>query len=116
MSVRKAADMLGLSIGYLSQLETGKITWPNADVRRRIAQWLGVSHLDVIMLTGEITADEIQAVGSEGIAEPDPNDPSGELCTLIRRVNWYGRPDRVQYLRGLIDSMIEVDRQYKESV
>src|SRR5690242_8196250 len=116
LSVRKAAELLGMSTAYLSQLETGKVGLPSADVRRRVAQWLGISHLDVLLLTGEITEDEIQATGKSGIAEPDPKNPAADLCALIQSVNWYGRSDRVQYVRGLIESMIEVDRQYKENV
>ena len=116
LSVRKAAEMLGLSIGYLSQLETGKITWPNADVRRRIASWLGVSHLEVILLTGELTPDEITTAGMQGVTEADPNDARPALYALIDQVNWYGRPDRVGYIRVILQEMINVDRQYKETV
>jgi len=114
LNIRKAAELLGISITYLSQLETGKVGLPSADVRRRLAQWLGVSHLDVLVMTGEITEEEVSATGKVGTVTPDPNDVRPRLCALIDQVNWYGIPDRARYVRVMLEEMIEYDRQEKE--
>jgi transcriptional regulator with XRE-family HTH domain len=110
------AQALGIRNTYLSQLESGKINTPSADVRRRLAQWLGVSHLDVLVMTDEIRPEEVAESGKVGVAAANGNDPAHELHALIDQINWYGRPDRVLYLKGLLDSMVAVDRQYKEEV
>ena len=114
LNIRKAAELLGISITYLSQLETGKVGLPSADVRRRLAQWLGVSHLDVLVMTGEITAEEVTTTGKVGTVTPDPNDARPELHALIDQVNWYGRPDRAGYIRAILEEMRNVDAHYKE--
>jgi transcriptional regulator with XRE-family HTH domain len=52
-----AADA-GLSKSELSALESGKIKLPSADKRRRLAAALDVTHLDLLVAAGELTADE----------------------------------------------------------
>lgn len=116
LSMRQAAEALGITHGYLSQLETGKITLPNADVRRRLAGWIGVSHLDLLVLIGEIREDEITEAGKSGISPVRAESPAAELYALMDQINWYGRPDRVSYVKGLLSSMVDVDRQYREDV
>jgi transcriptional regulator with XRE-family HTH domain len=113
---RAVAADLGIANTYLSQLESGKIDTPSPAVRRRLAQYLGVSHLDVLIMCGEISADEVAESGRGGIREAGPDEPAHELHALIDQVNWYGRPDRVLYLKGLLDSMVAVDQQYKDEV
>jgi transcriptional regulator with XRE-family HTH domain len=113
---RAVAADLGIANTYLSQLESGKIDTPSPAVRRRLAQYLGVSHLDVLIMCGEIAADEVAESGRGGIREAGPDEPAHELHALIDQVNWYGRPDRVLYLKGLLDSMVAVDQQYKDEV
>lgn len=116
LSQMDVGKILGIRNTYVSQLESGKIQSPGAEVRRRIAQWLGVTHLDVLLMTDEIRPEEVEDAGKVGITRDDPSSPAHELHALIDQINWYGRPDRVLYLKGLLDSMVAVDRQYKEEV
>ena len=56
------ASASGLTKSYISELERGKIALPNADIRRRLARALGVSHLDLLVAAGEITSAELGTV------------------------------------------------------
>lgn len=75
-------EMLGLSgkAGQtaVSDIERGVTKWPDADRRRRLAVALGVTHLEIIVATGELRNDEIPAEG-----EPRPlvgkTDPRGKI-------------------------------------
>lgn len=49
----------GISRAYLSQIESGRVSFGSADIRRRIAAELGIRHADLIVAAGELTADEI---------------------------------------------------------
>ncbi len=82
-SVTSLATRVGIGKSHLSQIEKGKITLPGADARRRLAKILGISHLDLLVLAGEVTDDEIAGTGSEGIVF-DKNDPRIEVANLLR--------------------------------
>lgn len=53
------AERVGLKRSHLSLIESGKIALPSADVRRRIAAELGVRHVDLLVIAGELAPDEI---------------------------------------------------------
>ncbi len=77
-------ESVGIDKGYVSQIESGKIAFPNADLRRRLAAALGVRHIDLIIAAGELRPDEVPG------PQPVPrnlNDPVERLCDLIRRVD-----------------------------
>ena len=75
------ADAAGLQRAHLSEIERGKIALPNADIRRRLAKALGVSHLDLLVAAGEITRAELGSV--EGRVEVDPDDPRQALAARV---------------------------------
>src|SRR5690349_19346981 len=83
LNQREAAAQIGIANTYLSQLETGKVGLPSGEVRRRLARFLGISHLDLLLMLGEITADEIAETGQSGVIEPDPKDPRVALRDLL---------------------------------
>jgi transcriptional regulator with XRE-family HTH domain len=91
---------------HVTQIESGKIGLPSVEVRRRLAQAMGVSHLDLLMAAGEISADEIQKVGVEGVAIDAPEIV--ELVDDLRAVEL--TPVRVRALRGVIHTFREGDK------
>lgn len=63
------ADASGIDRPYLSQIESGKVALPGAGVRRQLASALGLRHIDILIASGEITADEVEGL-------PDPDSPA----------------------------------------
>jgi transcriptional regulator with XRE-family HTH domain len=61
MSQTELATALGLTRSHLSQIEKGKIALPNADIRRRLALALGVSHQAILVAAGELSEEEAGA-------------------------------------------------------
>lgn len=79
------AEAAGISSAHLNQIEKGKIAVPNADLRRKLAKALGVSHLDILIATGEIDAEEVRAIGVEGMVE---EGPTYHLQEVLTRYDW----------------------------
>jgi transcriptional regulator with XRE-family HTH domain len=61
------ADRIGLNRAHLSQIESGKIGLPAADIRRRLAAALGVRHVDLLIAAGELTPDEAGVPARESL-------------------------------------------------
>lgn len=45
----------------------GKVTLPQIDARRRLAKELGISHLELLVIVGELDASEVQEAGAQGV-------------------------------------------------
>lgn len=103
MSQTALAEMVGVTRGYLSTLESDKIGLPSADTRRRLAKALGVTHLDLLVAAGEITREEIRAAGAEGVVERDPSSLVAQLCAAAEAVPDWSKAANVA--RGLIWTM-----------
>lgn len=54
------AEVAGVDRAHISQIETGKINLPDAELRRGIATALRVRHVDLLVAAGELRADEIE--------------------------------------------------------
>lgn len=78
LSQTELADRVGIRKGYMSQIESGKIGLPNADLRRRLATALRVRHVDLLIAAGELTRDELPVVG-----EPAPGSEADELLASM---------------------------------
>lgn len=105
------AERAEMTRSHLAVIESGKVNLPNADLRRRIARALGVSHLDILVAAGEITRDELQEDGIIGTVEPDP--VRAELIASLNRLPLTG--DRPAAIRGLIDVYADIDRRTAEA-
>ena len=55
----EVADRVGISQTYLSNLERGRVHLPDVDVRRRLAEALRLSHVDILIAAGELDAHEL---------------------------------------------------------
>lgn len=84
MSQVEFADRVGMTKSHLSQVEAGKIALPNADIRRRLAKELGVSHLDLLVAAGEIDRSEIASAGAAGVVQG--SDAFLDLVEQLRAV------------------------------
>jgi transcriptional regulator with XRE-family HTH domain len=59
------AERIGISPQHLSGLLKSKIALPRPEVRRRLAADLGLTHLDLLVNAGELSAEEARAGSSE---------------------------------------------------
>lgn len=103
-SQRKYAERIGTSQTWVNQMLQGRITLPSADVRRRLARDLGISHLDVLVASGEITRDEVE---HGGVLSRDPvaGVPSSIVETL-RRMRW--DDDITSFMQITIDASVKL--------
>jgi transcriptional regulator with XRE-family HTH domain len=68
VDLAKKAEM---TKGEINAIEKGRVAFPDADKRRRLAKALGVTHVDIVVACGELAPDEV-AQGSS--ADPFPGD------------------------------------------
>jgi len=77
----RLSEETGISRARIAQIEGGRVALPGADFRRRLADSLGVSHLDLLVAAGEITRDELGT--ATGVVTIDPDDPRHRLHAAI---------------------------------
>jgi len=99
---RELAEHVGTSAAYMSQIVNGGTKLPGADLRRRIAAAFGVSHLDLLLLAGEIEEDELIESGKEG-RRPAMRPGSETLHRLIDQIDWEGNPQ----VRAIFETMLQ---------
>jgi transcriptional regulator with XRE-family HTH domain len=107
MSLAQAAALVGIGRGHLSQFETGKIGLPQTDVRRRLAQCLGISHIELLIAAGELSEDEVTAAGVVGKLERRPDDPRHVLHELVDQINWERDPTNLANVLGLLRLILD---------
>lgn len=105
MTQSELARRAEMSGPHLTQIESGKIALPNADVRRRLAIAMGISHVTLLLAAGELSDAEIVEAGVTGVAIdlPEIND----LVDDLRAVHL--TPQRVQALKGVIATFRQKD-------
>lgn len=101
MTATALANEAGLTKSHLSQIEQGKISFPNADIRRRVATALGVSHLELLIAAGEITEDEITRAGAVSTVQDGPIE--SELIAAIRAHNW--ESSEAEFVKLFLENM-----------
>jgi transcriptional regulator with XRE-family HTH domain len=112
LSLAQAAAIVGIGRGHLSQFETGRIGLPQTEVRRRLAQALGITHIDLLIAAGELSVEEVQQAGVVGVAERSPDDPRTPIHALVDQINWYRREDRIAGIMAILQSWRDADRHY----
>lgn len=84
LTLEDVAERVGTTRGHISSIELGRVTTPKAELRRKLAKVLGIRHVDLLMMTGELEDWEIP--GFSPTAEPD--DPTrSALHTLLDQVD-----------------------------
>lgn len=109
MTQRDVADSVGTSPAYMSQIEGGRVGLPNADLRRRLAEALGVPHIEIFIAAGELTRDELTASGQQGVLpHPQYGAAPPDLHKLMDQIVWDS--DRIRMVRGMFKGMIEIEQ------
>lgn len=103
LNQRALGDLSGVDRSYLAQIESGRIALPGADIRRRLAKALGVTHLDLLIAAGEITEGEVVVSGVSGVVEVDSDDPRTVYAEIIQRIPI--KSQTFKTIRAVIDSM-----------
>lgn len=98
------AEKAGIARAHLNQIETGKISLPNADLRRKIAAALGVTHAELLVAAGELTRDELD------LPEDTRSEAVKALAPVIDLVDWDASPGRLEMARHMLLGFIEMDR------
>ena len=93
----------------VNRIERGVTKLPSADVRRRLARVLGVSHLDLLVAAGEITPEEINQAGATPVIEHDPSGPMARLAPLIEEVRW--TDERLEAVEGDLRFYMDFDER-----
>jgi transcriptional regulator with XRE-family HTH domain len=70
-SLRKFAQLVGVSPTYLSQVEQGNVDPPTADRVKRMAELLGENPDEWIALAGRVPEDLPEIIQKQSIAVPD---------------------------------------------
>lgn len=77
-----AADRFGISKSYLSRVELGAIKLPSVEIRRQIAAVLNIRHIDMLVLAGELSREEIEGSG----AARNPFAPDDPRSLVVERL------------------------------
>lgn len=101
MTLTALAASAELSKSELSALERGRISLPGADKRRGLARALGVSHLDLLIVSGEISAAEVS--DKTGVIQRDLDSPAEIVCANVRQLT----PDEVPLAASYVEFLIE---------
>lgn len=86
MSQTELADRAGLARAHLSEIERGRIAFPNAGIRRDLARALGTTHVVVLIAAGELSPDEVDMPSNPALTFP-ADDPRADLITLASRLS-----------------------------
>jgi transcriptional regulator with XRE-family HTH domain len=106
MTAAQLVEQSGVSKSHLSQIEKGKIAFPNAEIRRRLAWALGVSHVDLLVAAGELNAEEVVTAGVEGAVQRSAG--SEAVHQLADRVDW-SVGERRSTVEGILRMYLAVD-------
>jgi transcriptional regulator with XRE-family HTH domain len=87
-SLRKFAELVGVSPTYLSQVEQGNVTPPTADRVKRMAELLGENPDEWIALAGRVPEDLPGIIQKEPTAMPELlREASGLTADQLRKLS-----------------------------
>lgn len=99
------AERAGVNRAHLSQIESGKIALPNADLRRKLAKAMGVSHLDILVAAGELEPEE--AVSAGGVLTDAEALPPA-IRDLLTAIEW--TPRNTVRARTMLETIRDTQR------
>lgn len=101
------AAMAGVHPNYYSQIERGRVKWPDPDLRRAISKALRMRHVDFMIEVGQLEEWELPGF-SPTVSDPDPEVE--RLEALLAQVDL--RADRrAATLAALLEMFRAQDRQ-----
>ena len=88
MTAVRLAEAAGTTSPNISQIESGKTRLPSVEMRRRLADVLGLTNLDFLVAAGEVTRDEVEQ------KEPPPPPYPSEVMAIAALANALPSEDR----------------------
>lgn len=64
------AERVGISQAYVSSMERGTVRMPDVDIRRRLAGVLGMTHVELLIGSGELDAEEVSTAPGRPVVSP----------------------------------------------
>lgn len=102
MTQMELSALTGIGQGNISDLERGRISLPSVALRRRIAEALGVGHVDLLVAAGEVSDDEIRQSGTN-VSLPPVGSPRREWMNFANTVDDATLNVLLLICRGVVD-------------
>ena len=99
------ATKMGVERSVLHNVLSGKAKLPREPFRRRLADDLGISVLEIFQKAGELTKADIEPVVR---ARRSPRVES--LCSLVEQIDWDWRPEQYDDLTMQLNRWAERDK------
>jgi transcriptional regulator with XRE-family HTH domain len=109
---KELAERAGVKQPTLSDVERGRVAWPNADFRRRVAAAFGWDQLRLLVAAGEVSEDEAglnddgQSPTVEAALGALNDDLAAHLAALAMRVDLdlrEGLRSQAEFVKGQQD-------------
>lgn len=102
-SQRELAARTEMKPSHVSQIVSGKIGLPNADIRRRLADALNVRHIDLLIAAGELADFEVSSPVAPSLDAALPvSDPRRPILAYIMALDPEDDGDVVEALQGIV--------------
>lgn len=101
------ARAVGVSTQTVNNWVHGKVALPQVDARRRLARELGVRHVELFVLAGELEPDEI----GPGAPPPFlPDDPRAAIMDDLRAIS----AEEAAYIRPIVAGAIRMAQRAQQ--
>jgi transcriptional regulator with XRE-family HTH domain len=107
LTQKDVAQQAGIISEYYSQIERGRISLPNTELRRAISRVLGIRHVDFLVAAGIL--DDWEVPGFSATA-PEPNPLREQLDLYLGQLD-LGADNRAATLLGILQMWAQQDRQ-----
>ena len=94
------ADRVGISQAYVSSMERGTVRMPEVGIRRRLAGVLGMSHVELLIGSGELDAEEVSTAPGRPLVSP-----------LQRKIDALD-PDSRRAIERIVDDVYDSRKRY----
>lgn len=84
----------------------GRVTLPQIDARRRLAKELGISHVELLVVVGELSEAELQESGLQGVEPESPAEQA--ILREVRAHEW--TPAQVRAAVGSLRAIAQMGR------
>ena len=107
LTQKEVAARANTSTEYYAQIEIGRVTMPNIELRREISRALGIRHIDFLMAQGIIEDWEVPGFSAD---TPPPDPRLEQVETLLTQLD-LGSDNRAATLSGILQLWVDQDRQ-----
>jgi transcriptional regulator with XRE-family HTH domain len=107
LTQKDVAQQAGIISEYYSQIERGRISLPNTELRRAISRVLGIRHVDFLVAAGILDDWEVPGFSATAPA----SDPLQEEVALYLRQLDLDADNRAATLLGILRMWAQQDRQ-----